>query len=258
MEYYKSSFILSLIVRFWDYLTLLFRGSLLHRLGFWIRDAFRNGLLYRFFTFDGPFAAVWEESRFKKAVEWLFNLIPRLFRGIYRLLAPASEKSAALRVISGFHALAVAVIGLMMFALLVTPQEMWNNLYSLIFVAAAFILYFLAALGNGRRSISLSDIGVWPLLYFFVTFLSLLWSANFSMSLRFFFFSLTCLLLLILLVNALERTNQLISLITFCAIGLAVGCVYAVLQNRAGIEVDESLTDISVNAGDPGQSIFLF
>ena len=259
MELYQSSFILSCIVRFWDWVTVCFRNSLLCRFCRWLQALFRNTLLMRLGSHDGALGRAWESSLFCRLITWCLNLVPNLLHRLYLRCGSTAERSILCRhVLPDLGRWALPVLGLAMFALLIIPQARWNNLYSLAAVVLALALFWLSGVTDRSRRLSLGDIGPWPVLFAFVIFLSFLWSMQPAMSLRFLAFSITCMLLVVVLVSAVDSTRQLLGLIACCGAGLLICCLYAFLQRIAGVEADEVLTDVTVNAGMPGRVYSFF
>lgn len=259
MEFYQSSFILSLIVRFWDGVTACFKNSLLYRFCCWIRDLFRNTLLMRLGSCDGKLGNSWESSVFCRVVTWCMNLVPNLLHRLYgKIKVPADSSLLCRYALPFFGRCTLPVLGIMMFALLIIPQQRWDNRYSLLAALLALLLFWLSGANNREQRLDLRNVGPWPVLFAFAVFLSFLWSKQPSLSLRFLGFGITCMILVVLLVSAVSGPKQLFGLIACCAVGLFVCSLYAFLQRLAGIEVDEILTDVTVNANMPGRVYSFF
>jgi O-antigen ligase len=89
-------------------------------------------------------------------------------------------------------------------------------------------------------------------------FLSLVWSNSFSLSFRFIFFAITCMLCVVVFVNAFDTENKLFVFICFLAAGLFVSSAYALFQRLTGVESNGILTDLTLNANMPGRVYSFF
>jgi putative inorganic carbon (HCO3(-)) transporter len=259
MEFYQNSFILSLIVRFWDAVTACFKNSLLYRLCCRIRDLFRDTLLMWLGSHEGTLSRSWEDSLFCHLVIWCMNLVPNLLHWLYTKAKVTADRSLLCRRVLPFLGrCTLPVLGVMMFALLIIPQQRWDNRYSLMAVVFALLLFWLSGANDREQRLGLREIGPWPVLFAFTICLSFLWSKQPSLSLRFLGFGVTCMILVVLLVSAVRNSKQLLGLIACCAAGLFLCCLYAFGQRLGGLEADEVLTDLSLNANMPGRVYSFF
>lgn len=255
MDFYNKSLILSLVVRFWDAVIACFRGSILCRICRGIGDAYRNSIMCRLFKARDLSGEAWDGSLLYKFLHRGMNLIPDLLQGRNQTSQNSLKNS---RLLPFFGNCVVPVIGFMMLFLLIVPQSRWDNMYSLVIIIFAGALFFLSGLSNETRRFDFKSLGPWPVIFAVVTFFSLLWSKSFSLSFRFFFFGLTCALLVLLIVSATRSISDLHRLLGLSAVGLLIGCVYAVLQNYVGVEADEVLTDLSLHSYMPGRVYSFF
>lgn len=258
MQIYKDSLILSLIQRLWYFICDKFKGGLFYRIAMTLAHSFKNGLLFKLGCSGKSLETAWKTSRFRKFIEWCMNLVPRLLRRLCLRLKPVSDRSffVALLPILGncaFPGLCVTV-----FAMLIIPQEHWNNLYSLIFAFAVLLLFWCGGVKNNEKTLSLEHIGPFPCIFALCVFLSLLWSVSFSLSFRFIFFSITCMLFVIMLVNCIDSQDKLMRFLLMLGMGLALSALCAFYQRVNGIEPSTSLTDLSLNANMPGRVFSFF
>lgn len=251
MSYLQNSFIFSLVVRFWNAVSEKFSESLAGRLVRALVHAFTSGAIWRFLTRDGVIGCTWGESRIYRAVQWCLDLP-------VRFLAWLGAKAPNGFMPRLFGALVCPALGLMMFLLLIIPQTRWNNLYSLIMVLAILALYLAASLSGTKHRLDLKAIGAWPFLFALIVVLSYFWSDSQALGTRFLFFAVTCMLLVLLIVSAVNTENKLIWLIRLSAVGLAIGCLYALYQNYVGVEADEVLTDLTLHSYMPGRVYSFF
>ena len=259
MASYKNSALLPAAINIADRITDRFRGGVIHRLCINISRSFGMSLTHRILSSGNSPESAWEHSVFYKAASSLVNLIPNLLHRLYANVKGPAETSLFCRyALPFFGKSALPLSGLLMLFMLIAPQEKWNNLYSLIITAVAFIMFYASCFTEPGKKADLASVGPWPVIFAFMTLLSLFWSKDFSMSLRFFFLGVTCMIKVILTVSAANDPRDLFRLIWLAAIGLCISSLYAVFQNYAGVEADEILTDLSLFGSMPGRVYSFF
>ncbi len=258
MDLYKNSLILCIIARIWNWICEKFNGGLFHRFFSWLTAVFKRGFLMKMLSGGAFFRSAWETSAFRRAVEWCLNLFPNLLGRIYLKIKPTADRSIFVTCLEAFGRYSVPVFCVMVFSLLIIPQANWNNMYSLIFALAALIFFWCAGIKDPSKRLSLKNIGPFPCIYAFVVFLCLLWSDAFSLSLRFFFFGLTCMICVVIFTNCFDNEKKLLWFVIFIAGGLFISSAYAVFQRYIGVEADKVLTDLSLNANMPGRVYSFF
>ncbi len=83
-------------------------------------------------------------------------------------------------------------------------------------------------------------------------------STDRAASTRFFSFHLTCMLVVLLVVNSVGSRKELMRIIDFSMAGLLVSSLFAVGQRISGIEVNKIYVDLSVNSNMPGRVFSFF
>jgi len=258
MTIFQNSFFCSLIVRFWDLVCRLYRESCLARIIDRLWRFWKRGLLYHLLTCDSRLERIWTESFFYKALCWVINLIPNLLLRLYERIRPAADGSLACRFLRFLGKNTAALLGLMLLVLLVVPQALWNNLYSLLMALACLAVFWFRGGAERRWRLRPDLIGPWPVLFALISCLSFLWSQDMALSFRFLFFNLTCILVVLLMVSSVETEKQLNRVVGLLALGLGLCCLYAVYQRLSGIEPNSSFTDLDVNAKMPGRVFSFF
>lgn len=258
MQIYRDSLILSLIQRLWYFICDTFKGGLFYRIAMRLVGVFKNGLLFKLGCSGASFDSAWESSRFRQFVEWCMNLVPRLLHRLYLKIKPTADESFALSLLCEFGNHADVFLCIVVFAMLIIPQERWNNLYSLIFAFAVLVIYWCGGIKNTKKSLSLEHVGPFPCIYAVCVFMSLLWSCSFALSFRFIFFAITCMIFVILFVNSVDSEDRIMSFLMVLGTGLAIGAACAFYQRITGIEPSTSFTDLELNANMPGRVFSFF
>ncbi len=200
----------------------------------------------------------WSESFFCRLASFLANLVPTLLKKIYlhwQKLFDGSLFISLVRLAGWFGPVFVA---LTLFALLSVPFKAWNNLYGLLLAFASLILVWLRNV-KGEGTVDLGSIGMWPIAFAFISFASALWSTHFSLSFRFVFFALACVLIVWSCAAGIRDEKRLLALLLVCAAGIIICGAYGFYQRFVeGIEASSSYTDLSVNANMPGRVYSFF
>ena len=251
MSYLENSLFFSLLLRFWNWVCARFRESLAAKFLTKLIRGFTGGSVWRFLTKDGRIGTGLQGSLLIRAIQWCLDLPVRFMA----FLGSKSPMGLLPRI---FDALVVPALGVMILLLMIIPQEMWNNLYSLVMVLCILALYLAASLSGEKRRLHLQPVGSWPVLFAIVTALSWFWSDSPALGTRFLFFAVTCMILVVLIVSAADTENKLVWLVRCAGLGLAVCTLYACYQRYVGVEADKILTDLSLHAYMPGRVYSFF
>ena len=255
MELIEGSFLLRWMVRLLPVLYEKYRQSATYRVlsGLWSRV--RSGGVWRFCTRPSALDQRLGESVLLRGALWCLNLPSELLHRLYRK-NPALCDGSRLLTLSEHGPL--ALLCCMAFAMLVTPNPRWNNLYGLAFAGAELLLFWISGMRNPRRRFRLEGIPVWLVIFLLLRVLSAFWSRVPAESLRFVGFAVTSAVVLLVTVNTVETEKQLMALLCAIAAGMAVNTLYAVYQRITGVRVDRALTDVILNAGMPGRVFSFF
>lgn len=200
----------------------------------------------------------WTNSLGYRVFDWIVNLLPRLFGALYRRFESLFEGSAIffrLGTLSGNLGL---VAGLLMALLLVVPQGYWNNLYSLIGALLLTCLFLVYAMRKGGRRFRTELISPYLLAFACIVALAFLFSSSRSLSLRFFLFHFTCMLLVLVIVSSVKDRKSLNGFLIAMLSGFAIAVLYGCYQARTGVEIVRWQVDLEANAGMPGRVYSFF
>ena len=238
MEFLQSSFFVALLVRFWDKLTDLFRGGIFHRISMAIWARTKKGWFYSFAVGGEKADRLWTQSRFYNCLTWLLDLPIRLSRALFSEKTLLGRSYIVSETIEFSENRLSIMTGAFMTALLIIPQSMWNNMYSLLGALALMAMLILAA-ARYERSLSVREIGAFPVFFAVFTVLSFVTSQQMGLSFRFLIFGITCMMVVLIVTNAPKDEKQLETIVFLCSLGLAACSAYAVLQRIVGVEVDK-------------------
>lgn len=258
MNVFQQSIILSWIDDRWACLGGYYQYSVLHVVTGWIARMYRQSVLCAILTHDSTLDKLWTQSVFYRVVDWLLNIVPYLIGLLNRRFKPKFEESVFCRFFGWLGYKTAYFCGFFLLFMLVVPYERWNNAYSLFLAVVCLCLFYLTAFSQRRKHLSLKAIGFWPVLFGLITCMSLLWSQDFALSLRYLFFAFACILIVIVTVNSVDTETQLLRIAEFLAIGLLICSVYALYQRYTGVEVSKSFTDVDLNYNMPGRVFSFF
>ncbi|HHU22356.1 MAG TPA: hypothetical protein GXZ52_02920 [Clostridiales bacterium] len=262
MDLVKNSLFCSLVIRGWIIILAIWRESycafILARLCSALRKLWINSLSGKIISRDSRIDRLWKESGTYRLLSAVLDFIPSLLHRIYSRFRDICEGSAVFRAANYCGERSFILISWVLLMLLVTPQDYWNNIYSLLAVMFLLALFLAASMGSRNYRFNLDSVGFFPVAFGAMVFIAFLTSSYRSASFRFLLFHITCMLAVLLCVNSIKKLSQLRRVLGFAVLGVLVSSVYGMIQRAMGIEVDELLVDITVNQGIPGRVFSFF
>lgn len=246
----------------WRALTEWYQYSGLHRgllrLSVSWNRAWEHSAAAGFLTRPGALPRAWEHSAVYRAVHFLFNLPGTLLGKLYDRFQNVFEGSAVARALFAMGGETPYAIGWVTLAIIATSYSYWNNMYALV---GYLLLTCLFVTGGMRRKCQRLDVktpGFYPALYVAAVVLGWVTSYMPSLSFRFLFFHLTCVLCVVVVVSAVETPAHLIRLVGCVTAAMAFIAAEGVRQGIEGVPVNYSYTDVASNQGMPGRVYSLY
>ncbi|MGI5936932.1 MAG: O-antigen ligase family protein [Oscillospiraceae bacterium] len=262
MDLVKDSFICSLIARCWMVILGVWResfcASILARLGAAVSKLWKSSYAGFIISRDSRIDRLWKESGTYRLLSSVLDFIPRLLHRIYSRSREIWEGSLVFRAADYCGERNFILISWVLLMLLVTPQDYWNNVYSLAAVMLLLVLFLVASMGSRAYRLSLEDIGFFPVAFAGMVFVAFLTSSYRSASFRFLIFHITCMLAVLVCVNSIKKLSQLRRILGFAVFGVLASSICGLVQRAMGVEVDKLLVDITVNEGIPGRVFSFF
>ena len=206
---------------------------------------------------EGAAVRAWPGSVTATVLEAVVNLPTALVRWVYRPCRRVLEGSLFWRLLVWLGQSTAALTGLFLLVLLSVPHDSWNNVYGFLGALALAGLFVLAS-ARGQLQFELKRLGPWFALFVLSIGAALFTSYSTSLSLRFFLFYVGAFLVTLLLVSAVKRPEQLVTMLTAVALGLLICGAYGCWQAYTGVEVVASQQDMFVNQGMPGRIYSFF
>lgn len=250
----RESFLFSL----WTGLLAAYEESALHRLtaalGRGCAHLLDGSRILDFLFREGILARAWGESRTCRALGFLINLPGNLLHRLYRAFQKQFDESffANLAFTMGEET-AIGEFWVIL-ALWVIPFERWNNAYHFLGFSALLALFYA---GSMRRyetfRLDVKSVGPYAAGMFLAAALGVALSAYPGLSARFLMYHATCLLCVLVTVNAVRSAEDLKRLAAGGSGVVLISSLYAVYQRMQGVKVNKSFVDLEVNAGMPGR-----
>lgn len=134
------------------------------------------------------------------------------------------------------------------FVMLVTPHEIWNNIYGVLGAFAIFMLLFFS-----KEGYSFKDVSIFVVIYLISAVGGLFITPSFSDGFKMLLFTVASLIFMRSTESGIKSEKSLLNLLWFLVCALLVMSIYAIVQNFIGVEAEEMLTDIVNNKGMPGR-----
>ncbi len=261
MSIVENSFICRLLLAAWASLTDIWKGGFLHslfdRIGHWFRKKAGESILCDLLWREGKLEKAWPESFSCHLFTAILNIPCAIAKWLYKVGKNWWDGSFFCRLLGYMGGAAAALLGLFMLVMLIAPHARWNNVYGLLGAVAITALFVFA---SGKRSTRLELDCLGPYVIFFFAFVGIALASSLitRLSMRFFFFHVTCFLIVLLMVSATHRVEQVQGAVALASGGLLVASLYGCYQGVIGVAVVASQQDMKVNAGMPGRVYSFF
>ncbi|NLO48344.1 MAG: hypothetical protein GX111_08520 [Clostridiales bacterium] len=258
MELFKESIMYKLMSKIYCCLQYGYLNELCGRFSLRVKRIWLESATARVLSRQGRLAAGWTHSIAYRLLTVIFNAIPWFLRLIYEPLKGLWDSSLILRAIGYCGDSVPVLLSWFFLALLIIPQEYWNNAYSLAAMLLVFSVYNVSLVKDKSARIELKSVGVYAAAFAAFVLLFFVISTDRAASARFLLFHLTCMLAVLLIVNSVKSRKELIRIVDFSMAGLFISSVFAIGQRISGIEVNKIYVDISVNSNMPGRVFSFF
>lgn len=217
-----------------------------------------GSVLWNFAWREGVVSRAWGSSLSCRLFTAIVNIPCAIVKVIWKAGKPVWEDSLFCRLLTALGGATFFFLGLFMTVMLMTPHSSWNNTYALMGAVALTALFIAGSASRRHYRLELDTLGPYMSIYMAFICLALLGSLSTRMSMRFFAFHLTSFLLVLVVVSAVHRYEQLQLMVSLAVLGLSVAALYGCYQGYIGVEVVPSQQDMVVNAGMPGRVYSFF
>lgn len=214
--------------------------------------------LWSFVWREGVVSRSWSGSLSCRLFTAIVNIPCAVVKVIWQAGRPVWEASLFCRLLTALGGVSFFFLGLFMTVMLMAPHNVWNNTYALLGAVALTALFIAGSASRRHYRLELDALGPYMSIYMAFICLALLGSLSTRMSLRFFAFHLTSFLIVLVVVSAVHKYEQLQLMVSLAVLGLSVAALYGCYQGYIGVEVVPSQQDMVVNAGMPGRVYSFF
>lgn len=259
----RNSIILQFIYRAYCFLREIASQSscykALCRLKIWLQNVVATSEICNFFSREGVIPRHWKESLLCRWGTRLINLPSRILSLGYRRWTAFFEGCITYRAFRFMAGKICILVGMLMVIMMATPHDNWNNVYGFMGIVLLTAIFIVGRSSSGPTSLELSKVGPYLPLYALWICYGFITSFSTSLSLRFFLFHLTGVLMMILVVSGTNRYGQLQAMVALTVFGVTVAAVYGCYQGLIeGVEVVASQQDLTLNEGMPGRVYAFF
>lgn len=230
----------------------------LNALEAWFRRQAAGSAICTFVWREGAVPKAWPQSVSCGLFTGILNIPCAAVKWIYQAGRRVWDASVSFRLVSALGGASFFFVGLFMLFMLAAPHTVWNNIYGFAAAAGLLCLFVLGSAARPKRRLELDRLG--PYMVFYMAFLCIALAGSLStrLSMRFFFFHLTGFLLVLVLVSAVRKYEQLQLTVALAVTGISIAALYGCYQGYVGVEVVASQQDMTLNKDMPGRIYSFF
>ena len=252
----------SFVYRVWLVLLIWVSESeiarLCHGIGKGILCCIKGSAVCQWLARSGRIPMWYQESVLCRVVDAVANGVPSLLRQS-RGFCRAWEGSVIARFLVACGEHIPALLSWFFLLVMVCPQKMWNNAYSLAVALVGVLLCYAASVSRPTLRLRVREFNPYLMVFFAMLLFGVLNSGKFMTSLRYLTYFASAILLTLLVVSSVETVEQFKRLAAFGAAGIpvATGCG---LYQRFVLDIKNSASavDMTLNADLPGRVYSFF
>lgn len=219
-----------------------------------LKNSFSNSKILNFFARRDFLSKVWEYSGIYRLLNWMFNVVPGIFRKFYLRFEGVLSESLIIKFLQSlvrrFEILAASVLTI----IIVVPHEPWSDVYSVVLVAFLAVMYSIKIILQKYEGFNLKALDFMLLAFIVLVFISIVFSFYTITGFRFLLFYITCFLLVLTIVSSIKTERSLGLFLDIFLIGVTITGLYGIWQAKVvGVPVDPSYTDITTNSNAAGR-----
>ncbi len=255
---FKDSIILSSVYRFLLFIYTKFQESYIYKFFNYLSKKFNYFLSYsKFWTYfkeSDYLDKLLEKSFIINIINFLINLPIKITRLLYIKFKNFIDVSLTHKVMQFLSENITILIGLVLTFTMIVPDSKWYNIYSVIMTFGLLLVFIYKATINQSISLDIKKLDISFLIFISVILISGFMSIFFKDSLNDLIFYILILITMIILFNSINSSKDLSKLVHFIVIATSITAFYGLYQWKVvGIEINPSLTDITVNQGMGGR-----
>jgi len=227
--------------------SLMARG--LAKCGAFFRFLFSASAFIAFVTREGTVNRAYEGSILFRAVDGMLNLPQRLLHPLYKKSEAVFAQSFFFRMLLLLLDRLYLLAGGFLFLALVVRYDRWNNMYSMLAMAAILVLYFIRTIVEGRTGFQTKALNVFLVLFLICVLFGQIFSIIPSGSLRFLGYYLTGFMAFMAMLVSIRTRKELSGVILFSLCGMTVAGLFGIYQYVIKVPVNPAWIDTTLNQG---------
>ena len=172
-------------------------------------NLWKGSFICRAVSRTGTLSHDWKNSRIVLFCTHIINAVPIGLHALHRRFTPLWEGSIIMRALYWLGENTYILLSWLILALLVIPQDFWNNMYSLVGILAVLLIFWFGGMRHKKLRLDLRHVGIYPVVFACIVALFTVFSRDRSSSLRFFMFHFTCMVAVILLVSSIDSFDKI-------------------------------------------------
>ncbi len=219
-----------------------------------IKLYFCHSKICRFLKGPDYLEKLWLNSIACSSFSKILNIPVRQSRKIYLKYEEAFNHSYGFKLMKWFLERFEIIIGLVLIITMIIPDNKWHSVYGIIITVLLSLMFLIKTIIEPSEFISVETLDFTFILFIITVFMATITSLFPSDSLNYFAYYAISLITVIIIVNSIKKVEDLNRIIELIIIGIFFTALYGIWQWKVvGIEVNPSLTDISVNQGMAGR-----
>lgn len=212
-----------------------------------------NSKTLNFIFRESQMSKNFDSSYTLKIINFLINIPGLVLNFIYKSFKNTFDNSVFSTLIFHIGTSTSILIGWFILVIFIFPYQHWNNAYSLITFIFATFVFLLGSMRYKNFRIDIKAIGPYTLFFMGSIILALAVSYSTAQSFRYFYFHLSAMLCVILVVSSVRSSKHLRRLAGMTTLSLFFIAIYGVIQGLIGVEINTSYVDLTLNADMPGR-----
>lgn len=204
----------------------------------------------------GPdiFQNLWTNSFIFKILDILSNYPIKFLRKIYYKWNNFISNSLIVKLLDYLGEKFHYILGLFLIINIIIPDHRWYNKYGVILTMLIFIMFLFKTIMKKDINIDLASIDYMIIIFFIAIFISAISSLFPRDSLNYLIYYFITFISVVVIVSSINSYEELNVFMKFIILGVFLTAIYGIYQWKVvGIEVNPSLTDLTINQGMGGR-----
>ncbi len=220
----------------------------------YIQALLNNSKIISSFKEPDKLNSIWEDSLFYRFLNLIINTPFTWLQKVY-----SRHESLFLSSIIGKILMFLAkhlniLVGMILVITMIIPDNRWYNLYGVILTFGLFLMFIIKVIITEDLRVNFSNIDFTIIIFFISIFIAAVTSLFPTDSINYLIYYFITFLTLVIIVSSINSFDELYSMIKLILIGAILTALYGAYQWLVvGIEVNPSLTDLTINQGMGGR-----